>query len=101
MRKKIFLVLMLIVPLLVSAEPVLNVYIGTNYIADATLKRLEQECKCRVEQNYFNANEEMLAKIAAGATGYNVIVPTSYAVNELAKMGKLKALDLAKLPNLK
>lgn len=83
------------------AEPVLNVYIGTNYIANDTIKRLEAECHCRVEQNYFNANEEMLAKIAAGATGYNVIVPTSYAVNELIKMGKLKPLDKSKLSNLK
>lgn len=86
---------------LALAEPVLNVYIGTNYIADETIARLEKECHCRVQQNYFNANEEMLAKIAAGATGYNVIVPTSYAVNELAKMGKLKELDLSKLANLK
>ena len=83
------------------AEPVLDVYIGTNYMAKATIQRLEKECHCRVEQNYFNANEEMLAKIAAGATGYNVIVPTSYAVTELAKMGKLKPLDLSRLPNLK
>lgn len=86
---------------LAFAEPVLNVYIGTNYIAEETIQRLEKECHCRVEQNYFNANEEMLAKIAAGATGYNVIVPTSYAVSELANMGKLKKLDLDKLPNFK
>lgn len=83
------------------AEPVLNVYIGTNYIANETIQRLEKECHCRVQQNYFNANEEMLAKIAAGATGYNVIVPTSYAVSELIKMGKLKPLDLTRLTNLK
>ncbi len=82
------------------AKPVLNVYIGTNYIATETIKRLEKECHCRVQQNYFNANEEMLAKIAAGATGYNVIVPTSYAVAELIKMGKLKPLDKNRLTNL-
>ncbi len=83
------------------AKPVLNVYIGTNYIATETIQRLEKECSCRLQQNYFNANEEMLAKIAAGATGYNVIVPTSYAVSELIKMGKLKPLDLNRLTNLK
>lgn len=100
--KKIYLLLLTFCcALLAQAEPVLNVYIGTNYIADETIQRLEKECHCRVEQNYFNANEEMLAKIAAGATGYNVIVPTSYAVNELAKMGKLKPLDLKRLTNLK
>ncbi len=93
--------LSLLIPAYASAEPVLNVYIGTNYIANETIKRLEKECNCRVEQNYFNANEEMLAKIAAGATGYNVIVPTSYAVDELVKMGKLKPLDLKRLTNLK
>lgn len=103
MAKKawVFGLLSLILSPFVMAEPVLNVYIGTNYIADETIQRLEKECHCRVQQNYFNANEEMLAKIAAGATGYNVIVPTSYAVAELAKMGKLKPLDLNKLPNLK
>jgi spermidine/putrescine transport system substrate-binding protein len=85
----------------ILAEPVLNVYIGTNYMANETITRLEKECHCRVQQNYFNANEEMLAKIAAGATGYNVIVPTSYAVDELVKMGKLKPLDLKRLTNLK
>lgn len=100
MYKKILMLLVCIVFGVTLAEPILNVYIGTNYIADETVRRLEKECKCRVEQNYFNANEEMLAKIAAGATGYNVIVPTSYAVNALAKMGKLKPLDLSKLTNL-
>jgi putative spermidine/putrescine transport system substrate-binding protein/spermidine/putrescine transport system substrate-binding protein len=54
-----------------------------------------------LSQSYFNDNEEMLAKIVAGATGYNVIVATSYAVEELAIMGKIMPLNLAKLPNLK
>ena len=83
------------------AADVLNVYIGSNYIADPTIKRLEALCKCRLSQNFFNDNEEMLAKMVAGATGYNVIVATSYAVEELAKMGKIQPLDLTKLPNLK
>lgn len=84
-----------------SDSQAMNLYIGTNYIAGSTVTRFEKECNCRLTQNYFNANEEMLAKIAAGATGYNVIVPTSYAVDQLIKMDKLKPLDLSKLPNLK
>ena len=78
----------------------LNVFIGSNYIADPTIARLESSCKCHLVQNYFNDNGEMLAKMAAGATGYNVIVATSYAVTELAKTGKLEPLDLKRLPNL-
>ena len=84
-----------------NAEKVLNVYIGANYLADSTVKRMEKLCNCRVEQNFFNDNEEMLAKVVAGAQGYNVIVATSYAVEELAHMGKIKPLDKSKLPNLK
>lgn len=83
------------------AVPVLDVYIGSNYIADPTIVRLESSCNCRLEQNYFNDNGEMLAKIAAGATGYNVIVATSYAVNELVQMGKIQPLDVKRIPNLR
>jgi spermidine/putrescine transport system substrate-binding protein len=82
------------------ADKALNVYIGSNYIADPTIARLELQCKCHLVQNYFNDPGEMLAKMAAGATGYNVIVATSYAVTELAKMGKIQPIDLKRLPNL-
>ena len=83
------------------AKDIMNLYIGTNYIADATIASYQKECNCTLNQSYFNDNGEMLAKMAAGATGYDVIVPTSYAVEELAKMGKIEPLDLKKLPNLK
>ena len=85
----------------VWADNTLNLYIGSNYIADATVSRFEQTYKCNLVQNFFNDNEEMLAKIVAGANGYSVMVPTSYAVEELGHMGKIKPLDKSKLPNLK
>lgn len=78
-----------------------NLYIGSNYIADSTVSRFEKENKCTLTQNFFNDNEEMLAKMVAGANGYDVIVATSYAVEELALMGKIKPLDKSKLSNLK
>ncbi|HLX54981.1 MAG TPA: spermidine/putrescine ABC transporter substrate-binding protein [Aquella sp.] len=86
---------------LAHAEKILNVYIGSNYIADDTITRLQKICNCRLSQNYFNDNEEMLAKIVAGASGYNVIVATSYAVDELVKMDKIAPLDFNKIPNIK
>jgi len=101
MRKYLFVVLGLVWVSFSCAENVLNVYIGSNYIADDTIKRLNNACNCRLSQNYFNDNEEMLAKIVAGASGYNIIVATSYAVQELAQMGKIQSLDLARIPNLK
>lgn len=100
MIKKLLLLLSVLCISSASAEKVFNLYIGSNYIADATIARFQKLCKCRLSQSYFNDNGEMLAKMAAGASGYDVIVPTSYAVDELVKMGKLQPLDLNKLPNL-
>jgi spermidine/putrescine transport system substrate-binding protein len=78
-----------------------NLFIGANYIADSTVQRFEQQNRCNLVQNYFNDNEEMLAKMAAGSSGNNVIVATSYAVEELALMKKIQPLNKALLPNLK
>ena len=83
------------------AEKILNVYIAANYLAEETIKKFEIEYKCRVVQNYFNENDEMLAKIAAGANGYDVIVPTAYATQQLIDMHKILPLNLAKTPNVK
>jgi hypothetical protein len=79
----------------------LHLYSWNNYIAPDTVKRFEESCKCAVVQTYYSDNEELLAKLAAGAKGYDVYVPTSNAVQALIKGGRLKPVDKAQLPNLK
>ena len=79
----------------------LHLYNWNNYIAPETIKRFEALCKCEVVQTYYSDNEELLAKLAAGAKGYDVLVPTANAVQALIKGGQLKPLDKAQLPNLK
>jgi spermidine/putrescine transport system substrate-binding protein len=79
----------------------LNLYNWNNYIAPETVARFEKEFNAKIVQTYFSDNEEMLAKLAAGATGYDVIVPTSNALEVLIKKGDLQPLDHSKLPNLK
>ena len=54
-----------------------------------TVERFEKECACRVVQDYYSDNEEMLAKLAAGATGYDIIVPTGNAVEALIRQHAL------------
>lgn len=83
------------------AEDVLHLYNWNNYISDQTVTRFEQQCACRVVQDYYSDNEEMLAKLAAGASGYDIIVPTGYALETLIRQQALRPLDKAKLPNLK
>lgn len=101
MKKFLYLLICLFSYPLAFAANEFNLYIGSNYIADSTVKRFDDQNNCMLVQNFFNDNEEMLAKIVAGANGYNTIVATSYAVEELALMGKIKPLDKSKLPNLK
>jgi spermidine/putrescine transport system substrate-binding protein len=79
----------------------LHLYNWNNYIAPETVKRFEAECKCEVVQTYYSDNEELLAKLAAGAKGYDVLVPTGNTVEALIKGGQLQPLDRSKLPNLK
>ncbi len=84
-----------------AARDQLHLYNWNNYIAPETIKRFEQSCGCDVVQTYYSDNEELLAKLAAGARGYDVMVPTSNAVDALIRGKQLKALDKAQLPNLK
>jgi spermidine/putrescine transport system substrate-binding protein len=51
-------------------------------------------------QDYYSDNEEMLAKLAAGATGYDILVPTGNAVETLIAQGALRELDHAKIKGL-
>ena len=79
----------------------LHLYNWNNYIAPETVKRFEAECKCEVVQTYYSDNEELLAKLAAGAKGYDVLVPTSNAVQALIKGGQLKPLDKSQIANIR
>jgi spermidine/putrescine transport system substrate-binding protein len=76
----------------VSGQPTqgrtLNLYCWSNYFAPEVIKRFEEQTKSKVVFNYFSSNEELLAKLQAGARGYDIIVPTAYLI------GALKSLDL-------
>ena len=98
------LVVLLALPLLTfaaTAKDQLHLYNWNNYIAPETIKRFEDACKCEVVQTYYSDNEELLAKLAAGAKGYDILVPTSNAMQSLIKGGQLKPIDKSQLPNLK
>ena len=83
------------------AADVLHLYNWNNYISAQTVERFEAECQCKVVQDYYSDNEEMLAKLAAGASGYDILVPTGNAVDALIRQGALRTIDKAQLPNLK
>lgn len=80
---------------------VLRMFNWNNYMTEETVKRFEARCNCRLAQDYYSDNEEMLAKLAAGARGYDLLVPTGNAVEALIKSNQLRPLDKSKISNLK
>lgn len=99
MKKLLFT--LLLAANLAHADEVLHVYNWNNYIAPETVKRFEADCKCRVVQDYYGAMEEMLAKLGAGAKGYDIVVPTGFAMPPLIKQSMVQPLDKSKLTNIK
>ena len=78
----------------------LHLYNWNNYLAEETAKAFEAACKCKLVQDYYSDNEELLAKLAAGATGYDILVPTGNAVETLVNQGALRELDPTKIVGL-
>jgi spermidine/putrescine transport system substrate-binding protein len=52
-----------------------------------------------IEVNVFGSNEEMLAKLQAGGTGWDLFVPTNYTISTYAKLNLIDPLDLSMVPN--
>jgi spermidine/putrescine transport system substrate-binding protein len=82
-------------------EKELNFYNWADYVAKTTIPGFEKQTGIQVTQDYFSSNEELLAKLRAGGTGYDVIVPSDYMVAVMIKSDVLQPLDKAKIPNFK
>src|SRR5262249_38093288 len=61
----------------------------------------ETKAGLKIHETYYSSNDELLAKLNAGGTTYDIIVPSQNAVAQLIQEGKLMKLDTALLPNLK
>jgi spermidine/putrescine transport system substrate-binding protein len=96
-----FAAVLLLASLPLRAADTLYLYNWNNYISEDTVRRFEAHCRCRVKQDYYSDNEEMLAKLEAGAVGYDILVPTGNAVESLVRRKALRALDKTRLPNFR
>jgi len=82
-------------------EKVLNIYNWSDYIADDTLKNFEKETGIKVRYDNFDNNEIVHAKLVAGKTGYDLVVPSSNWGKLQIDGGLLAKIDKSKIPNLK
>ena len=82
-------------------EKVVNVYNWSDYIAEDTIRNFEKETGIKVRYDNFDNNEIVHAKLVAGKTGYDVVVPSSYWAKIQADGGLLAKIDKSKLTNYK
>ncbi len=85
----------------VQRKEVLTIYTWADYMAEDTIPKFEEKFGVKVVVDIFDSNESMFAKLKAGATGYDVIFPSSYMARIMNQQGMLLPLDHSKLPNLK
>lgn len=95
-----FAVLLAVVGACGKGRPVLSLYTWSDYIKPGLVRRFERERGCRVVIDTFESNEAMYAKLRAGASGYDLLTPSSYMVSLMHAQGMLGPIDHGLVPNL-
>lgn len=80
-------------------EDRLAIYNWSDYVADDTISGFEAEYGIEVTYDTYESNEEMLAKLQAGATGYDLVFPTGYIVEVMIAAGMLAPIRRDLLAN--
>jgi len=84
-----------------DSENQLNVYNWSDYIADDTVANFQRETGIKVRYDTYDSNEVLHAKLVAGRSGYDIVVPaTSWAQLQM-RGGLLQKIDKRQIPNLK
>nr|WP_315465304.1 extracellular solute-binding protein [uncultured Rhodoferax sp.] len=85
-----------------NEEKVLNIYNWPDYIPEGMIAAFEKETGIKVNYDTFETNEALHAKLVAGNTGYDIVVPGTtggFSPTQVAA-GLFQSLDKAKIPNL-
>jgi putrescine transport system substrate-binding protein len=84
-----------------AAEPkVLNIYNWSDYIAEDTIKNFEKETGIKVRYDNYDNNEILQAKLVAGKTGYDIVVPSAHFAKAQIQAKLFQKLDRSQLSNL-
>ncbi len=80
-------------------RPVLHYFTWSDYVGPEIIADFERREQVKVVIDTFSSNEELLAKLQSGATGYDVAVPSDFMVAIMVQQGLLQELDAAVMPN--
>lgn len=103
MRTKYLLLMLAFIALSIgqgdAKDEQLNIFTWAGYVSDDIRNGFEKEFGVDVIVDTYASNEDLLAKLQAGATGYDVIMPSDYMVSILIKLDLLAELDRGAIPN--
>jgi putrescine transport system substrate-binding protein len=100
MKKLLIALIALALPLSLSAKEELFIYNWSDYIAEDTIANFEEETGIDVTYDVFDSNEVLEAKLLAGGSGYDIVVPSGSFMENQIKAGVFQKLDKSKLPGL-
>ena len=83
-----------------SSQRVLNIFNWDDYIPDGMIAAFERETGIRVNYDTFESNETLHARLVAGNSGYDIVVPTVGFSQRQLNAGLFQPLDKSRIPNL-
>ena len=87
-------------PALAAEEKILNIYNWPDYIAKDMVANFEKESGIKVNYQTFENNEGLQAKLVAGNTGYDIVVPGAVFAKPQIEASLLQKLDKTRLGNI-
>ncbi|WP_109468650.1 ABC transporter substrate-binding protein [Albibacillus kandeliae] len=92
---------LVLAPLAAAAQEQLSLYNWGDYINPEVLEAFTKETGIEVTLDSYGSNEEMLAKIQAGATGYDIVFPSVHMHDIMFQLGLLAKTDIGASPDFK
>lgn len=78
----------------------LNIYSWADNFDEEVIKDFEEKYNVKVNYDKYASNEEMLAKLQAGGSQYDLIQPSDYMIQTMVEMDLLEPLNKENIPNL-
>jgi len=82
-----------------AGERTLHYFTWSDYVGTELLVEFERRYGAHVVVDTFSSNEELLAKLQGGASGYDVTVPSDFMAAIMIQQGLVAELNPAMLPN--
>lgn len=83
-------------------EKVLNVYAWSEYLPQESINAFEEEYGIKIVYSTYDSNEDMYAKLKLlDGKGYDLVIPSTYFIDQMQKEGMLAKIDKSKLSHYK